>query len=285
MRANVLLIILLMLSLGLQAESWDQQFCSSASCLQLGYDSARAAQSLPPTAEQLCAQTPCPARAPAISQAWVESSYKARLPEESVWTHRAGQIIRTAVSQTVVAHVCQQGQCLLQLSPSLPRSSPVQAQTGLALMNALGASLDLHQLSVFAGQRRDCTDVGTWVGSNKCCSGGQGALQSFWGQSCSASAQAIIQARNMHRASYLGRWQQCTQTLPWGGCLRRLTHYAFCLWPSQIAEIVQEQGRRQWGQSIPWDCRGFTLQPDELARIDFNLINFQALKFPALQMP
>ncbi len=168
---------------------------------------------------------------------------------------------------------CWQGLLPAQIvnSGSLPRTA-----TYLALMQSMQKQMDPVHMTVFQGQYAECIDAGTLVGASHCCSGGKGALQTFWGQSCTSSEISIQQAKQGDRASYLGGWNSCSVKLPLGGCLKWLHHESFCLWPGVLARIIQEQGRAQWGQMPSAPCAGFKLNPSDLARIDFSRIDFSA---------
>ncbi|NNM50688.1 MAG: conjugal transfer protein TraN, partial [Pseudomonadales bacterium] len=148
---------------------------------------------------------------------------------------------------------CWQG--LLPVQTASPGALPRTA-TYLALMQSMQNQMDPVHMTVFQGQYAECVDAGTLVGSSKCCSGGRGALQTFWKQSCSSTELSIQQAKQDDRASYLGGWSSCSVKLPWGGCLKWLHHEAFCLWPGVLARIIQEQGRAQWGQKVSPPCAG-----------------------------
>ena len=71
-------------------------------------------------------------------------------------------------------------------------------------------------------------------------------------------------------ATYISSW---CQTKVLGQCIEKRTSY--CTYNSQIARIIQEQGRQQlgigWGNSKNPDCRGFTME--EFGKIDFGRID------------
>ncbi len=277
------------------AQGWSQAICppGSGNCLQNGYDAASSNNALEsvennPSATQVpCSGSAgqyCQPYASQINSTWIKSSYDLRLKLQSGWSSQSQKIILKARSEYSPLSVCSRGGCFLSLSQKKQlQNSPFMTQIAVALMQGAGHSLSA--MRVFSGRRVDCMDTGSFIGSNKCCSGGQGALQTFWGQGCSANAQTIISAKNHGRASFLGSWQSCSQSLPWGGCLKSSTHYAFCIWPNQVTRIIQEQGRAQLRQNIYSDCRGFLLNPNEVAKINFNSMDFSSVHLAAPTYP
>ena len=287
MKIKALLCAAVVLPLLAYADNWSNAICSPSmsTCLEDGYVLGHGNNTLTNIEKTVslgdvpCSgQTsqPCQPRHNRINSSWVDDSYRMRLKMQLGWRLQSQKTLTSARSQYAPLGVCQQGLCFLNLSPKKStQNSPFMTQIGISMMQSAGHSLSL--LRVFAGRRMDCTDTGSLIGSNKCCSGGEGALQSFWGQGCSLNARAIIAAKNHGRASFLGAWQSCSGALPWGGCLKSIRHYAFCLWPNQVTRIIQEQGRRQLGESLYADCRGFRLQPNQLAKIDFNTLDFSTV--------
>ncbi|HNJ87116.1 MAG TPA: conjugal transfer protein TraN, partial [Agitococcus sp.] len=59
-----------------------------------------------------------------------------------------------------------------------------------------------------------------------------------------------------------------------GICVEKLIHYEYCVWPSKLARMVQDQGMAQLGQAITNACRGFKLNsPNEISMLDFSKID------------
>lgn len=139
--------------------------------------------------------------------------------------------------------------------------------TSLSATNESSKSLQLDR--IFKGKPLECRDdAGNF---SNCCQG------SGWGQDinlahCSQQEKDLGSSREKNITVYAGRY--CSRKI-FGKCLEHKETY--CVFPSKIAKVIQEQGR--WGQlGIGFgdgkhsDCRG--ISPQELQRIDLSKVNF-----------
>ncbi len=294
-----------------EAQTWDQAQCNGGNCLQQGVMDGQSTPGLQGLASQVnnpayqpCLENPahplCAGQVPgafmpgslsANPAQWANQARSGLRNSAVAWATQpasralgADQAVYQGVQQQAQQLAAQQnlpctgGQCWKNLLPTTvaPAKDRQNTLTALDMLQAMQTQRDPAGLAVFPGKYADCADTGTLVGSSKCCSGGTGALQSFWHQSCSAAEQQIQQAKNSGSASYLGSWSSCVRK-SLGVCLRHEQHYAFCLWPGKLARLIQEQGHAQWGQALPWTCAGLTLShPDQLALIDFNKLDLSS---------
>lgn len=170
--------------------------------------------------------------------------------------------------------VCPDGKCYdayKQTGDATPDF--LKAASYLAAMEDMRKEFDPDAVTVWKGEFQSCSVNTTLIGSDQCCTGGSGTINSL-GKTCNATEQKIIDARNAKKVTFLRSWKQCTQQVL-GACVNELTHYEFCLWPSKLARIVQDQGRPMLGQTVAPPCPGFLLQnPNEFEGIDWSRIDF-----------
>lgn len=134
---------------------------------------------------------------------------------------------------------------------------------------------------VFTGEAMECSiDIAS---SRDCCK------DSGWGKgilNCSDDEKKLGLAKESNlvvAAGDNGNNKYCHNKVPdTGVCLD--FHKVYCVFPSKLARIVQEQGRKgQLGVNFGYvdddsahpNCRGLT--PDELQRIDFSKIDFHEI--------
>lgn len=174
-----------------------------------------------------------------------------------------------AVEHLNVESTCAQENCDLSQTE---RSE--DWQEGITRLSALvGAAKDVaeHQIKsgmpgVFKGAAQVCKK--SLLGFRDCCSDrGWGD----WIKQCPAELQALQKAKREQRVIYLGHYKP-----------HRLSdsHYSYCVFPTQLAAIVQIQGRGgqlkvSFGQAKQPNCRGLT--PEELSRIQFDRLDFSPL--------
>ncbi len=117
---------------------------------------------------------------------------------------------------------------------------------------------------VFEGRRRACRI--RWGGLANCCRN-SGLLVGLAG--CDANERELAAERNDRTTRYLGA--RCTRRTFFGFCIRR--ERAWCVFPSKLGRIFQEQARPQLGRGWGFGdgCRGFTVA--ELERIDFDRVD------------
>jgi conjugal transfer mating pair stabilization protein TraN len=130
---------------------------------------------------------------------------------------------------------------------------------------------DPVNLQLFAGAARRCTYSGLGGFIENCCSDDPDKLFG----SCPAEARQLAEDRKQKKAHYVGtRCSQWVTFLVGKQCVQR--EQVYCVFKSQLARIVEEQGRaqlgRDWGSGDSPDCRGFV--PDELSRLNFAEMDF-----------
>lgn len=145
--------------------------------------------------------------------------------------------------------------------------SRLGALTGTAEAAAYDQTqLGNHAAFIFKGVAQECERYP--IGTRDCCTD-SGFLDGF--MSCPSKMQALQRAKLDGRVRYLGHYKNNPLSK---------TRYAYCVFPTKLAAIVQLEGRE--GQlHIPFgtpkkpDCRGIT--PEQLERIDFNRLNLDPL--------
>ena len=169
--------------------------------------------------------------------------------------------------------ICPDGNCYDQVKEKGDATEDFkQAATYMELLKNAKDAFDPNGLSVFKGQYKECSVNKTLVGTDKCCIAGTGTLNTV-GKGCSINEETIATARNNKVVTSLGEWEECTQKVL-GACVNKLVHYPYCVWPSKLARMLQDQGMAQLGQPITADCRGFKLNaPNEIAMVDFSQID------------
>lgn len=170
--------------------------------------------------------------------------------------------------------VCPGGSCYdAYKQPADATQDFLKAASYLAAMEDMRQEFDPNAVTVWKGEFQTCSVNDTLIGSDQCCTGGSGTINDL-GKTCNATEQKIIDARNAKKVTFLRSWTQCTQQVL-GACVNKVTHYEFCLWPSKLARIVQDQGRPMLGQTVANPCPGFLLQnPNEFEGIDWSRIDF-----------
>jgi conjugal transfer mating pair stabilization protein TraN len=169
--------------------------------------------------------------------------------------------------------VCPGGSCYDQYKTTQNNTGDfMKAASYLAMMEDMKNNFDPANVTIWKGEFKECSVNKTLIGSDQCCTGGSGTINTM-GKKCNPTEERINQARNDKTASFLRSWDECTQEVA-GVCVNELTHYEFCLWPSKLARIVQDQGRPMLGQRVWKPCPGFKLQdPNELMGLDWNRID------------
>lgn len=168
--------------------------------------------------------------------------------------------------------VCAGGDCYDK--PPAADSTPdfLKAASYLAAMEDMKKEFDPNNATVWKGQFRECSVNATLIGSDQCCTGGSGTINTL-GKTCNTVETEINLARENKRVSFIRNWTECTQRVG-NACVNKLEHYEFCIWPSKLARIVQDQGRPMLGQQVANPCPGFKLQnPNEFEGIDWSRID------------
>lgn len=170
--------------------------------------------------------------------------------------------------------VCPDGHCDDQVkSPTVDNTKDfARSSSYLAAMDDMRQHFDFQNMSVWKGDYLECSVDGTLIGSNKCCSGGKGFLNTL-GVKCSANEMKINMAKQDGRVTPVGQYTSGSHCFT-GKCMVTTQHYQFCVWPSRLARIVQDQGRPLLGQKVANPCPGFRLQsPNEFSAIDWGKID------------
>jgi conjugal transfer mating pair stabilization protein TraN len=123
-----------------------------------------------------------------------------------------------------------------------------------------------HAAFIFKGVAQECERYP--LGTRDCCTD-SGFLDGF--MSCPSNMQALQRAKLEGRVRYLGHYKNNPLSK---------TRYAYCVFPTRLAAIVQLEGREgqlhvSFGTPKKPDCRGIT--PEQLERIDFKKLNLGSL--------
>ncbi len=153
-----------------------------------------------------------------------------------------------------------------------PDQSLALSATYLQLIKDVENDWDTRSLRVFNGTRMAC-DYST-IGSvliNCCDASDPSKLLG----TCSDEEMQLAKDRQLYKAHYVG--DRCVEWVSFGLgkiCIRK--EQVFCDFKSELARIVQEQGRAQlswpWGSADAPDCNGFSLT-------QFSSLNFTAMDF------
>jgi conjugal transfer mating pair stabilization protein TraN len=141
----------------------------------------------------------------------------------------------------------------------------------LQMLTDAKQDFDPDHLQLFAGTARGCTYSGFGGFFENCCSDDPDKLFG----SCPDEARRLAEDRKQKKAHYVGtRCIEWIRFLIGKKCVRH--EQVYCSFKSQLARIVEEQGRGQlgrgWGSADSPDCRGFV--PDELTRLNFAEMDF-----------
>jgi len=140
------------------------------------------------------------------------------------------------------------------------------AASHLGAMEQAAEDFDRDALTIFSGEARRCKK--TLLGFANCC------RDSGWGVDlgllqCSESERILADKRSAGLCHYVGSYKR-------GSLLARRRYQSYCCFNSKLGRIVQQQGRVQlgigWGSARGPACNG--LSPQELARIDFEQVDF-----------
>ena len=129
-------------------------------------------------------------------------------------------------------------------------------------------SIDKNKCALFKGESFKCKRI---TGEYNCCDY-RGVLKPVFG--CNKEEKELQLKRQAKVCSYVGAWKG-------DGLLGNLfvRNRSYCCFGSQIAKIIQEQGRKQlgktWGDIENPDCSSLSL--DEIQRIDFARLNFSEM--------
>lgn len=165
---------------------------------------------------------------------------------------------------------CLEGDCAAAQSTADPDFQQ-SVSSLVAVEDASKSYSDNYQVnySIFGGEKKSCRK--DLVGFADCCS------DSGWGMDlnlaqCSQEEKDLGVAKQNLQTVYIGEY--CDQDML-GVCL--LHKKAYCVFPSKMSRIIQEQGRRDqlgisFGTPEHPDCRGLT--DEEFTHLDLGKINF-----------
>lgn len=189
-------------------------------------------------------------------------------PDITYETHQ-GERLLEAHEDEVVNLPCADGSCDKTVSEESNDLAEGISQLGTFAGTAEDAAAHQShggQPSIFAGAAQTCKSLP--LGLHDCCTG-SGPLE--WLVNCPADMQALQRAKLEGRVVYLGSYKR-----------HKLghEHHVFCTFPTQLAGIVQIQGRLgqlgvPFGASKYPNCRGLT--PEEIGRINFSALNLTSL--------
>ena len=122
------------------------------------------------------------------------------------------------------------------------------------------------KIQIFNGEDLKCSR--SFVGGTlfDCCQKMEGLAISAKLASCNSEEKCLAQKRQDGKCHQIGSKDKKFGTQ---------TEHVFCCYPTKLARIVQEQGRKQlhlkWGSPSSPQCRGLSLE--ELKRIDFSKLD------------
>ena len=100
-----------------------------------------------------------------------------------------------------------------------------------------------------------------------CCFSYSGLAKQMGLSKCTSDELGLAEMREQGLCHYIGSYEEKVLDL-W----KSRDEHVYCCFPSKLARIVQEQGRRQlgmeWGKPKEAQCEGFSF--DLLAKLDFN---------------
>ncbi|MCR9192614.1 MAG: type-F conjugative transfer system mating-pair stabilization protein TraN [Gammaproteobacteria bacterium] len=148
-----------------------------------------------------------------------------------------------------------------------------QSVTFLTAAFESAKNLDPQDTTIFKGERLECSTLK--AGVKNCC------RDSGWGLDmhlahCSDAERRLGVARQNNLVIPTGQYCYSRKRIPFGSICTD-THQTFCVFPSRLAKIIQEQGRfgqlhQGFGVGQSTNCTG--ISPEQLQSIHFEGINF-----------
>jgi conjugal transfer mating pair stabilization protein TraN len=163
---------------------------------------------------------------------------------------------------------CLSGDCVKQQKQADPDFQ--KGVSGLSAVNEAAKSYVQNpgsQFPIFSGQVKTCNK--DFLGFANCCSDNGWGFDLHLAQ-CDNEAKELGKAKENGLTVYIDSDDDCVLGL----CSHKKR---YCVFPSKLARIIQEQGRREqlhiaFGNYDHPDCRGIT--PDELSHLDLNKVDF-----------
>jgi len=143
--------------------------------------------------------------------------------------------------------------------------------TMMAMAQAVQNDFDKETLRIFTGQMKSCTYSAFGTMFIDCCADDPDSMLG----SCTDIEIELAGDKRAKEAIYVGT--MCTEWWSFGlGSVCAKNEDVYCTYNSQLARIIQQQGRPQlgldWGTPEAPICEGFTL--DEFAALDFQVMDF-----------
>lgn len=143
--------------------------------------------------------------------------------------------------------------------------------TMMAMAQAVQNDFDRDNLRIFTGQAKGCTYSAFGTIFVDCCA--DDPSQMFG--SCTDTEVELAGDKRARQAIFVGT--MCTEWWSFGlGSICAKNEDVYCTYHSQLARIIQQQGRPQiglnWGTPETPICDGFTLS--EFASLNFQVMNF-----------
>ena len=148
-----------------------------------------------------------------------------------------------------------------------------QSATFLTAAFESARNLDPNDETIFKGERLECSILK--ANAKDCCKDNGWGLDMHLAH-CSDAEKRLGVARQNNLVIPTGHYCYTRKRHPFGSTCTD-THYTFCVFPSRLAKIIQEQGRLGqlhigFGEGQNTNCSG--ISPDQLQRIPFERINF-----------
>lgn len=163
--------------------------------------------------------------------------------------------------------------CLRDDCVKTQKSADPDFQKAVSALTALNeAAKSLKNNMIFGGVKKSCDN--TILGAANCCRNDGWLIDDLPLMKCSSEEKQLGKDKENGLGVYIGEY--CENDVL-GLCVMHRKSY--CIFPSILARIVQEQGRDKqlhisFGDAERPNCRG--LSPEELQRIDFGKIDFSA---------
>ncbi|MGL5720264.1 MAG: conjugal transfer protein TraN [Alphaproteobacteria bacterium] len=161
---------------------------------------------------------------------------------------------------------------------SYPKNQEMQeAISKLSMLKEIQQDLEqIHAKDVlpkiFKGSCKRCTIA--FGGFSDCCGSGKGWGHSLQLTGCNGEEKDLAQRRARGLCVSIGVY--CAEKVL-GVCIRKKQSY--CCFPSKLARILHEQGRKSlgisWGNAEHPNCEGFA--PEQLASLNLDILNFEEL--------
>ena len=167
-----------------------------------------------------------------------------------------------------------------RLENSQPNRSFAEVAAKIAIFDEAKKELeksktfDANTLEIFKGKRMRCSKN---VADNliyDCCFSYSGLAKQMGLIKCTSDEIGLAEMREQGLCYYIGSYEGKVLDL-W----KSRDEHVYCCFPSKLARIVQEQGRKQlgmdWGKPKKAQCEGFSFEM--LAKLDFNKMDLSEM--------